>query len=87
MKLTKIKAIRLKCLDCCCGQANEVALCTCFDCPLYPYRFGKNPKEERELTAMKNIEIQYENSKSEAQRKAEAKRSEAMSKRWEQMKR
>lgn len=42
--LTPIKAIRAKCLDCCCGQANEVRLCPCEDCPLYPYRLGKNPK-------------------------------------------
>lgn len=42
-KLTPIKAIRLKCLDCCCGSAYEVKLCTAANCPLYPYRFGKNP--------------------------------------------
>ena len=41
--LTPVKAIRAKCLDCCCGQRNEVELCPCADCPLYPYRFGKNP--------------------------------------------
>ena len=41
--LTPIKAIRAKCLDCCCGQRNEVVVCPCADCPLYPYRFGKNP--------------------------------------------
>ncbi len=41
--LTPIKAIRAKCLDCCCGQYKEVELCPCRDCPLYPYRFGKNP--------------------------------------------
>jgi hypothetical protein len=42
-KLTPIKAIRAKCLDCCCGQPKEVRLCTIPDCPLYVYRFGKNP--------------------------------------------
>ena len=41
--LTPLKAIRAKCLDCVCGQANEVKLCPCTDCNLYPYRFGKNP--------------------------------------------
>ncbi len=41
--MTPMKAIRAKCLDCCCGQANEVKLCPCVDCTLYPYRFGKNP--------------------------------------------
>ena len=42
--LTPIKAIRAKCLDCCCGSAKEVEPCPIPDCSLYPYRFGKNPK-------------------------------------------
>lgn len=46
-KLTPLKAIRAKCLDCCCGQSNEVKLCPCADCPLYIYRLGKGPKRER----------------------------------------
>lgn len=41
--MTPMKAIRAKCLDCCCGSSNEVRLCTIEKCPLYPYRFGKNP--------------------------------------------
>ena len=41
--LTPMKAIRAKCLDCCCGQANEVRLCTATQCPLYEYRSGHNP--------------------------------------------
>lgn len=41
--MTPMKAIRAKCLDCCCGQCKEVKLCPCEDCPLHPYRFGKNP--------------------------------------------
>lgn len=41
--LTPIKAIRAKCMDCCCGSAKEVELCPIHDCSLYPYRFGKNP--------------------------------------------
>ena len=42
-RISPIKAIRLKCLDCCCGQRVEVNLCSCEDCPLWPFRFGKNP--------------------------------------------
>ena len=42
-RLTPIKAIRTKCLDCCCGNSNEVKLCTCTGCALYPYREGHNP--------------------------------------------
>lgn len=38
------KAIRLKCLDCSGGRTNEVRDCVATNCPLFPYRFGKNPK-------------------------------------------
>lgn len=41
--MTPMKAIRAKCLDCCCGSSNEVRSCTVEKCPLYPFRFGKNP--------------------------------------------
>lgn len=43
MNLTPLKAIRAKCLDCCCDQSNEVRLCPCKSCTLWPFRFGKNP--------------------------------------------
>lgn len=42
--MTPMKAIRAKCLDCCCGQTKEVRLCPVKKCPLYLYRFGKRPK-------------------------------------------
>lgn len=46
-----VKAIRAKCLDCCCGQNKEVALCSKSCCPLHPFRFGKNPfRAKREYT-------------------------------------
>lgn len=41
--MTPMKAIRAKCLDCMCDQAKEVRLCPSKSCPLYMYRFGKNP--------------------------------------------
>ena len=41
-----IKAIRAKCLDCC-GSSNEVKLCPCSDCALYPFRLGRNPYRSR----------------------------------------
>ncbi len=44
MHLTPVKAIRAKCLDCCCGHPSEVRICTAKKCPLYPYRMGKRPK-------------------------------------------
>lgn len=46
-----VKAIRAKCLDCCCGSSNEVELCTCTGCALYPFRKGKNPyRKKHELS-------------------------------------
>lgn len=35
------RAIRTKCLDCCGNQQAEVAKCTAWACPLWPYRFGQ----------------------------------------------
>lgn len=40
-RLTRSKAIRQKCLDCCCGQANEVRMCPATNCPLWNFRMGK----------------------------------------------
>jgi hypothetical protein len=45
-KLTPIKAIRAKCLDCTCGQFLEVRECRVKTCPLYEYRMGHRPKKE-----------------------------------------
>ena len=46
-KLTPMKAIRQKCLDCCNGQYKEVRLRTVKNCPLYEYRNGHRPKGEQ----------------------------------------
>ena len=43
-KLTPIKAIRKKFLDCCAGQTAEVRACVLETCALYPYRMGHRPK-------------------------------------------
>lgn len=37
-KLTPMRAIQAKCLDCMCGNRNEVKLCPSDNCPLYNYR-------------------------------------------------
>ena len=47
---TPVKAIRAKCLDCCCNQRLEVKLCPAKGCPLWPYRLGHRPKN-MELSA------------------------------------
>lgn len=46
-----VKAIRAKCLDCCAGQIQEVALCPSERCALHPFRLGKNPyRQPRQLS-------------------------------------
>ena len=48
-----VKAIRMKCLECSAGSSWEVTQCWATKCPLYVFRFGKNPfrsKVEREFT-------------------------------------
>ena len=42
---TPMKAIRQKCLQCCCEQPKEVRLCTVERCALWPYRMGHRPKD------------------------------------------
>lgn len=37
---TPERAIRAKCLDCCCQVREEVENCTISDCPLFQYRLG-----------------------------------------------
>ena len=48
--LTPIKAIRAKCLDCCCNQREEVKMCPAKGCPLWSFKLGKNPNRSRNLT-------------------------------------
>ena len=43
-ELSPLRAIREKCIDCCCGDEKEVELCPCEKCSLYTYRLGKDPK-------------------------------------------
>ena len=46
-----VKAIRAKCIDCCCGSTAEVKECQIVNCPLHPFRMGKNPyRQRREMT-------------------------------------
>lgn len=49
--MNPLKAIRLKCLDCCGDSYKEVELCPVSQCNLYPFRFGKNPfRKKRVMT-------------------------------------
>jgi len=54
--MTPVKAIRAKCLDCCCGSFKEVKACPCTDCPLYVYRLGKNPAYTRKAPASEKVQ-------------------------------
>ena len=42
-RLTPLKAIRANCIDCMAGSVYEVKRCHLTDCPLHPYRLGRNP--------------------------------------------
>lgn len=42
-KMSPMKAIREKCLDCCSGQPSEVRLCESVKCSLWPFRSGSHP--------------------------------------------
>ncbi len=42
-RVSPLRALRLKCLDCCNGSAQEVRLCTAVDCPNWPFRMGRSP--------------------------------------------
>ena len=42
--MTPLKSIRKMCLDCSGGKPSGVRACPTTDCPLWPYRMGRNPK-------------------------------------------
>jgi len=41
-----MRGIRGKCLDCSGGSSIEVELCKVRDCPLWPFRLGRNPPRD-----------------------------------------
>lgn len=45
-RITRGKAIRLKCLDCCGGNNAEVRRCSATNCPLWRYRMGNEKKAQ-----------------------------------------
>lgn len=47
--LQPLKAVRKCCLWCCTGQVEEVRLCPAETCPIWPYRFGRNPEKGEKL--------------------------------------
>jgi hypothetical protein len=55
VKLTPLRAIRKCCLECVYWSPLEVKQCTSPLCPLFRYRFGRNP--ERKGLGGKNLPI------------------------------
>lgn len=53
---TPMRAIRLKCVDCCCGNMAEVRRCPVKNCTLHPYRMGHRPKGGADTTAEEQTE-------------------------------
>ena len=49
------KAIKAKCLDCCCGQMSKVRNCLVISCPLYNFRNGHNPFSKRTMSEDQKI--------------------------------
>jgi hypothetical protein len=47
--MTPMKAIRAKCIDCCCGEKKEIRYCPIERCPLWPYRMGKRPVKDTDI--------------------------------------
>ena len=51
MQKNPVKAIREFCLDCSGDSSKNVKECTSVNCPLHPFRLGKNPyRTKREMT-------------------------------------
>jgi len=67
-----IRAVRLKCLDCTCNSPKEVEACPIKTCPLWAFRFGRNPyrkpvSEERRAAASERMRKLQAQKKSEEQ--------------------
>ena len=54
---SKTTGIKAKCLDCCCWQQTEAALCESVECPLFPYNpfriRGEAKKRSRQSETVK----------------------------------
>ncbi len=53
--MTPVKSIRKYCLDCAGDSPKEVRLCPAKNCPLYPFRMGKNPNYSKAKNANEEI--------------------------------
>jgi hypothetical protein len=49
METNPLRALRERCLDCCCGSASEVRKCSAVTCPSWPFRMGRNPFRKKSV--------------------------------------
>jgi hypothetical protein len=79
--MTPLAALRLRCIDCCGGSADEVRKCVALSCPAWPFRMGANPwrapLSDAEKARRRNLlarvgKIAGNSSKPEKSRRAEA---------------
>ena len=57
-RMSPLKALRARCIDCCAGSRHEVRLCTAVTCPAWPFRMGANPyRTKRELSEEERSEL------------------------------
>lgn len=57
-KISRVKAIREKCLDCCGWESAEVRKCTAINCPIHPFRMGTLEKS-RQTNEKEGIKVKY----------------------------
>jgi len=51
--LDKTRAIKYKCMECCCGLQSKVKECNITDCPLWPWRTTDASKDARRRLGQK----------------------------------
>lgn len=74
---TPMHAIRLKCIECSCGQLSEVRLCHIKDCALWAYRFGHRPQKSAPARALETEQAAGDQGINNAQNEAESSRTTA----------
>jgi hypothetical protein len=62
--------IRVRCMDCCGEQSEEVRKCVAVACASWPYRMGKNPFRKNDLSEEQRAVLRERALKMNAQRRA-----------------
>ncbi len=56
-KATLLKTIHQKCMDCSAYQIKKIELCPSSDCPLWPFRMGKDPFKTPRIMSEKQKQV------------------------------